>query len=352
MRWFTKTGFILVAALFAPFLVMHQALAQAGSWTTVNSPAVAGGQLKGVAAASVNDIWTVGEVFSANFVGTTLAEHWDGSTWNTVPTPNAGQSFNTLNAVTAVSNSNVWAVGGSDLGPLIEHWNGAAWSMVSSPSLPSGGASPSLTGVAATAANDIWAVGFDTHFNALIEHFDGTAWSVVTAPAGTTQLLAVTALASNNAWAVGQNVILHWNGSAWSRVSTPPVGNGDTFALGAITALSASDIWAVGTDFSDTADNSVDVPLTEHWNGSAWSVVFAPGSGGADLYGVAANASNDVWAVGASAGSLIEQFTGRFWQTVSGPTASNLQAVTTVAGNVWAVGSANGGPVIMECQGC
>jgi hypothetical protein len=338
----------LIAALLAPFLFTPQAFAQTGSWMIVNSP-VASAQLNGVAAVSGSDIWAVGEVFSDNFVHTTLAEHWDGTAWTSVSTPNASQSSNVLNAVTALSNSNVWAVGSSDLGTLIEHWNGTDWTIVSSP------LSGTLTAVAATAPNDIWAVGYDTQYNALIEHFNGTTWSSVPAPAGTLVLRGVTALAGNNAWAVGSNGIVHWNGNAWGRVPTPPVGNGDPFSLAAITALSANDIWAVGTDFANVADNSVDAALTEHWNGAAWSVVFATGpvlGSDADLYGVAASASNDVWTVGASAGSLIEQFTGRFWNPVASPPALSLQAVTTVVGSVWAVGYTSTGPVIMECQGC
>ena len=41
--------------------------------------------------------------------------------------------------------------------------------------------------------------------------------------------------------------------------------------------------------------------LTEHWNGSNWSIVSSPSPGtynGNELYGVAAISTNDVWAVG------------------------------------------------------
>lgn len=355
-RFFGKLGAALMAGLFALFLLVPQAFAQTGSWMVVNSPAVAGGQLNGVAAASANDIWAVGSVAAANCcTSTTLAEHWNGTTWSTVPTPSAGQSYNMLQGVTAPSTSNVWAVGRSDQGTLIEHWNGTAWSLVSSPNPASGPGA--LASISATSASDIWAVGYDASFNALIEHFNGTAWSIVPAPSGALLLGGVTALASNNAWAVGHDTILHWNGSVWSNVPAPKVDyDGDPFALSAITALSANDIWAVGTAFTTNADyDEVDEPLTEHWNGTAWSVVsaFPPVLGAsAEFSGVAATASNDVWAVGGSAGSLIEQFTGQFWNVVASPQANNLQAVTTVAGNVWAVGSIQDQPVIEECQGC
>ena len=49
-----------------------------------------------------------------------------------------------------------------------------------------------------------------------------------------------------------------------------------------------------------TSNGSIDQTLTEHWNGTAWSVVASPNLGTSDnvLYGVAAVAANDVWAVG------------------------------------------------------
>ena len=62
----------------------------------------------------------------------------------------------------------------------MEHWNGTAWSVVPSPNV-----GPVLTlshGVAAVSANDVWAVGsYDVTDKALVEHWDGTAWSVVQA---------------------------------------------------------------------------------------------------------------------------------------------------------------------------
>jgi len=47
--------------------------------------------------------------------------------------------------------------------------------------------------------------------------------------------------------------------------------------------------------------------LIEHWNGAQWSIVQSQGTGG--LSGVAAIASNDVWAVGAISGNNIQALT-------------------------------------------
>ncbi len=45
-------------------------------------------------------------------------------------------------------------------------------------------------------------------------------WSAVSNPA-TGGLYGVTALASNNVWAVGGSQVPHWNGTRWSIVPSP-----------------------------------------------------------------------------------------------------------------------------------
>src|SRR5437868_2907408 len=101
--------------------------------------------------------------------------------WLVVASPNVGPGRNVLQGVAAVSSSDVWAVGSSEadtnapLHTLVEHWNGSAWSVVSSPNR--GPDNNNLTGVAALSANDVWAVGSDG--KTLVEHWNGSAWSIV-----------------------------------------------------------------------------------------------------------------------------------------------------------------------------
>jgi hypothetical protein len=60
-----------------------------------------------------------------------------------------------LNAVSAVSPTDIWAVGSQSSGPLIENFNGTSWSVVASPTVTGG----SLDGVSAASSNAVWAVG-------------------------------------------------------------------------------------------------------------------------------------------------------------------------------------------------
>ena len=93
-----------------------------------------------------------------------------------------------------------------------------------------------LNGVAAASAADAWAVGYTGKSysgRALMLHWNGSAWSRVTTPAvltGPGELTAVTVVSASSAWAVGSTgssgqphtLLLHWNGSAWREVTNPP----------------------------------------------------------------------------------------------------------------------------------
>jgi hypothetical protein len=218
---------------------------------------------------------------------------------------------------------NAWAVGIVSGKALIEHWDGTAWSLVTAPvpALPAGSTlvTDSLSAVAATSATDIWAVGSyvlspGSFFQrrSLIMHYNGTTWHVVTSPNGATpfELRGVTAIAADNAWAVGdavatdgsgqpaQTLVMHWNGTGWSVVTSPSPASNATLA--SVSAASATDVWAVGHRTQQVTSSEVHgVSLIEHWDGTAWSVVSTPAIPDPDhqLQGVAAT-STAAFAVG------------------------------------------------------
>src|SRR2546430_10535908 len=90
-----------------------------------------------------------------------------------------------------------------------------------------------LQGVATVSPTDIWAVGYyqsrsSMNDMTLVEHWDGTQWSIVPSPAPgqASALYGVTAISTDNVWAVGeyfngtedQTLIEHWDGTQWSIV--------------------------------------------------------------------------------------------------------------------------------------
>jgi hypothetical protein len=286
----------------------------ATSWQAVTSPNVAGSnynELDATLVTSPSQAWAVGFSrvgFPAPFRA--LAQRWTGTAWTTTPTAPVPAADDTrLHGLAGTGPGDVWAVG-SDAAPsgsqqsLIEHWNGTAWSRVPSPQGEP--AAAELLSVSALSPTDAWAVGDGRpggSFTTLVEHWNGTAWSVVAdAPFAATRfnhLSAVAAVSANDVWAVGRiqrhpnPIIEHWNGTAWTEVPQPAHGYDST--LVSLAVVSASDIWAVGgTDVTNT--------LIEHWNGTTWSIVASPNSGALNaqsfLTGALPLGPLDVWAVG------------------------------------------------------
>src|SRR5207247_4185807 len=66
---------------------------------------------KGIAAVSANDVWAVGSYVETGVGDRTFIGHWDGTQWTQVPSPNPDVTNNVLYAITAVSVSDIWAVG-------------------------------------------------------------------------------------------------------------------------------------------------------------------------------------------------------------------------------------------------
>jgi hypothetical protein len=272
--------------------------------------------LYGVAELSSTHAWAVG-AYSNGAADQTLIEHWNGTSWKVVPSPDPGGATisNDLYSVAAASANNVWAVGAysesrSVVQTLIEHWNGSVWSHVASPDPAGSGSENELEAVAATSASNAWAVG-DYYkaaaHEALIVHWNGSVWAAVKSksPSPSQNLLdGVSATSSSNAWAVGayssggvnKTLIEHWNGVAWSAVASPNRGASDNDLLG-IAASAASSAWAVGEYHSGSTFRT----LIEHWNGAGWTTVPSPNPGtgsNAVFEGVSAGSSTNVWSVG------------------------------------------------------
>jgi hypothetical protein len=188
------------------------------AWKVQTSPDVGSdsNQLFGVAATSATNAWAVG-VYNNGTADQTLVEHWNGKSWMVTksPDPSGSAGANDLFGVAATSATSAFAVGGYFNGTapqnLVEHWNGKAWKVQMSPD-PGGSSTPNgLEAVTATSATNAWAVGYPyngTAFQTLVEHWNGKGWKVQTSPdvggaSSDNQLWGVTATSATNAWAVG-----------------------------------------------------------------------------------------------------------------------------------------------------
>jgi hypothetical protein len=166
------------------------------------------------------------------------------------------------------------------------------------------GSRAELLGVASASAADVLAVGGYNPGQApaavltkpYAERWNGTGWTATRLPLGSVypppavqaaQLTGVADIAPGDGWAVGsvsdisslasKTLAYHWDGTAWRRTPTPnPGGPAGGNQLNAVAAEAADDVWAVG------GDGYPAVSLVLHWNGSTWAQVSVPDIGSLD----------------------------------------------------------------------
>jgi hypothetical protein len=285
-----------------------------GGWAIVQSPSTLPDQdnsLRGVACVTATDCWAVGSYY--NFVTSqTLIEHFDGTGWSIVMSPNAGiGEFNLLMGVACAQTGTCVAVGvhvdmAHTSHTLILENHGTGWVLVTSPDGSTAGST--LNSVTCTTSTNCWAVGASGS-QTLIERNAGSGWNTVTSPnavAGQNQTLSgITCSNDTDCWAVGysagfssqQTLIAHNAASGWQIVASPNAAFAQQNTLNSVSCVDSSDCWAVG--YSSTG-YPVKNTLTVQYTGGAWSVVSSPNSGrGANtLAGVVCLAAADCRAVG------------------------------------------------------
>jgi PKD repeat protein len=340
----------LSACLLAAFTTVSTAAEPTGDWSRIDSPnsqpTPAGNLLTGITCAAADDCWSVGWYQRTAGATQTLIEHWDGSAWSVVSSPNSAVSQgNLLRAVACAAADDCWAVGsyndGSVQRTLALHWDGAAWSLAPTPNTDA--AEHNALVDVACVAGGCWAVGNHTAggvYQTLILRWDGSDWSIAASPdasATANNLLSgVTCVAAGDCWAVGSAVdgngtertlVERWNGSAWTIVASPHPLLASASRLAAVECTAATNCWAVGSTFN----GAVDQTLIQSWDGSAWTTVSSPNSGLAEtnvLRNVSCAAAADCWAVGdhgATAQPLAVRWNGSSWAVAASPSTDAAQ---------------------------
>lgn len=247
--------------------------------------------------------------------------------------------------------------GATAVQPCPRTWEEAA------PSAP--GAYAAVEGIT---PDDAWAVGpileFRPGARTRIQHWNGEAWTTVASPnpvdgpGAVNQLVAVTAISSDDVWAVGESaaslplsaaspgraLTAHWDGSVWTAVPSPDLGGTET-RLNDVDAVASDDVWAVGLHAETTSGRG----LVEHWDGSTWSVVPVPdlerSAAGSTLDAVEAIGRDDVWVFGdADADFFAAHWDGNGWTRIQiadqdGDYGSFVAASSMGPDNLWVLGN-------------
>ncbi len=303
-------------------------------WTHVPSPNTShrDTQLNGVYAAASDDVWAVGLYDDQGpSLGQALIMHWDGQAWTQTDIEEPG-SYSTLEAVSGSGPNDIYAVGqvydGRDRA-LVMHFDGTSWKRMNVPLAPSE-ALAGARAVTVLSPTNIWSVGYADYgqqsYLPYVAHYDGSGWTFPSLPSMPEEayLFGVSGSGPNDVWAVGRwfqtypyskTFAFHWNGHAWSQVSTPN-GAGSSNSLDDVATLSPTNAWAVGWAGLGRSSQT----LITHWDGTAWTQVSSPNANLRHnaLYSVAAVSGTDISAVGGSfihhkGRSLLEQWDGTDW---------------------------------------
>jgi hypothetical protein len=279
----TEAQEILAPAVIPPCAI--------NTWCAETAP-VSGVLLGAVSAASASAVFAVGD-------GGTILERTGGS-WVTM----TSGTTNDLRGVWALSSSDVWAAGVSG---TVLHYNGTSWSSVS------GAGTGDIAAVWASGASDVWFAS-----ESAVLHWNGTTFS---SSGMSGPVISISGTSSSDVWAASENSGLHhWNGTAWSSVTT----GASSSIFVATLAISTTDVWATYASASKP---------DLHLSGTTWKA-FA----GWGWSAMAAFSTSDVWGVGASKAG---HWNGTAWTTSTPFGSVALYGVTTAPSNVWAVGDAS-----------
>jgi hypothetical protein len=164
---------------------------------------------------TASDVWAVGE--------RGLILHFDGSQWSSRTSPTTANLY----GVWAAAGNDVWAVGGSPIGPgpndVLLHYDGAAWTSVAPPRVL-GATYFKVWGVS---SGDVHVVGSA----GLALHYDGTSWTEV--PTGAQATLVTVHGGPSGVLAVGgpPPTLIAWDGGAWRPVALHPSMSGSLTGL-------------------------------------------------------------------------------------------------------------------------
>jgi len=230
--------------------------------------------------------------------------HFDGREWQESPFPQPLSS-----QALFAGKTSLWATGNEEL----LRWNGADWvTQYTAPTY--------MHAIWAAENGEVWAAGVSAPV-----HFDGQAWSVVSTAPITQTVDALHGTAHDDVWAVAKSFIYHYDGNAWVRVVAPIVG---TDWLTTVHAISPTSVWFGGSNGQ-----------YYHFDGNDFTRF--DGAPGYWITSMAAISDTDVWAIETTQvpHGYVSHFDGTQWTAMDTGCAHPLnQIYVQDANTVWAAG--------------
>jgi hypothetical protein len=228
------------------------------SWSAVALPAAdQHAYLTAVAGSAPGNVWVFGYLNGKNGPAP-FALRWNGS-WSRRGTWDSEAGL--INDAVALSPYDIWAFGP---GP-VQHYNGTHWKTLSLPF--------SLVAASAISATDMWAIGQGSG-GPILAHFAGGRWSTRPVPAKAssfTNLNSVLALPHGKVWVTGEAIAssssalaLQFTNGKWSTHNPPK----DDY-LGSLTPDGSGGLWAASA-------SPYDGQAVYHYTAGRWHRVVLP----------------------------------------------------------------------------
>jgi hypothetical protein len=210
-------------------------------------------------------------------------------------------------------------------------WTGTSWSAVHNFPSPVPG-EPTLGTATASGPADVWCFGNtgSSGQTPWTVHYNGKSWSSVALPVSVAHASGNPAAGD---WITGtlsakpnRAAVMHWSKGAWRNVPLPAitVPKGAHLAPSFIDAVTPANVW---TSFviSPNTGTGPSTTLVLHWNGSAWSKVPVPR--GVSVYGLAGDGHGGAWVASYKvnkpgvylAGLVMYHYSGGAWTHVTVP---------------------------------
>jgi len=328
-------GAALAGLATGPAQASPHAVPAAASWKIVktvhgsDAPA-----FTAVTASGPSSAWA----FEAASFGSAKPTAWRlaGSSWTSVPFP--GRSGQQVVAAGSSAAANVWAIMSNGTRSHAVRWNGSSWSAA-------GAIAADVDDVVVVSSHNVWAFGspfIPGHTGAW--HFNGHSWKHVVSGHG---LSGGSALSAHSIWAFGAASVAHWDGHAWSRTSVASLLPASTTLshsfLTGIYAKSSASVWAIGTGGRQDEGGPA---VVLHFNGTHWSRVALDSSASTPgLAQVIPDGSGGLWIPVPSTDGIpfkMLRYSGGHLRAVTVPRSGrrlNVTAVAAMPGTARALGA-------------
>jgi len=309
------------------------------------------GVVESITGVGRHDAWLAGVRSSSG--NSIFVQHWNGGTWQPVPTPAAMQTEQGV-VIAASSPSDTWVF--SYTRPAITpgyslgwHWNGRQWRDSKF------GNGVSIAAASVLSTTDAWAFGESQLPSRQVPYaarYDGRGWRRVKVPLLVT---AASAMSPDEIWIAGYVpgksgspvAVAKWTGRSWHVLTLPrlPVPKGGSYGWPSVLALTPTDIW---TDFELRNSSQVTGVVLLHYGGSGWERVPVPYRS-TGLGAMSADGHGGIWitaVISGLPGSAIYDYRAGRWSRQATPVRrgvfAGLDSIASAPGSAsaWAGGYA------------